>query len=246
MAVTGRYISEQIRLQVTYVTAYSKCVLEDLLPAFGNMEERADKIADEEFNRLGEQPANEDFDGDMSDIAEQATAHGQAFFDTMVALQQTTINLFAAGLFHLVEQQLAEVCHDRSFTILVPALDDTDIDVVADWYERHLGLSLRQLRTWSKIFELKCVANAVKHAEGSSAEKLRKIRPELFQHPWLREIVPRSRWWRDAPLRSPLAGDDFYITKERFAAYAVVAEQFFDEITAHFEKNPAEYYPLGT
>ena len=52
---------------------------------FGNMEERADKIADEEFNRLGEQPANEDFDGDMSDIAEQATAHGQAFFDTMVA-----------------------------------------------------------------------------------------------------------------------------------------------------------------
>jgi len=88
MAVTGRYISEQIRLQVTYVTAYSKCVLEDLLPAFGNMEERADKIADEEFNRLGEQPANEDFDGDMSDIAEQATAHGQAFFDTMVALQQ--------------------------------------------------------------------------------------------------------------------------------------------------------------
>jgi len=63
--VTGRYISEQIRLQVTYVTAYSKCVLEDLLPAFGNMEERADKIADEEFNRLGEQPANEDFDGDI-------------------------------------------------------------------------------------------------------------------------------------------------------------------------------------
>ena len=37
--------------------------------------------------------------------------------------------------------------------------------------------------------ELRLVANTVKHAEGISAEKLRNIRPQLFQHPTVTQYV---------------------------------------------------------
>ena len=53
----------------------------------------------------------------MSGFAEQAEYEAQEFYEMMFPLRQTTINLFTAGLFHLVEQQLAGLCHDAAFEV---------------------------------------------------------------------------------------------------------------------------------
>ena len=108
MPVTGLYMAHRIRhLAIPYVKAYGQSVLEDVVPAFVNLSEKANAIAKAEFKRLGEQPAREDFDGDMSIAAETAQDKAQAFYDTMVAIRQTSLNLFAAGLFHLLERGIS-------------------------------------------------------------------------------------------------------------------------------------------
>ncbi len=243
MAVTGRYMASRVRFSaIPYVRAYGDCVLSDVMSAFANLEKRADEIANAEFERLGSEPAGEDCDVDMGVLAEVAQDKGQAFYDTMSSLRQTTLNLFAAGLFHLLEQHLADLCHDGAFTVAPP--DDTKLHIISAWYQQYFELDLSAFVPWPKIDELRLVANAVKHAEGSAARNLRQLRPELFQHPVVRELMPGISG-PVRPIRMPLAGDDLYITEQFFEEYLRAANQLFADIANHFEAHGEEYYPHG-
>jgi hypothetical protein len=88
----------------------------------------------------------------------------------MVSVRQTMLNLVAAGLFHLVEQQLADFCRDGCFNVAPPS---TGLEKATAWYRDHFDLDLPSLRAWRNVDELRLVANAFKHAEGGSASKLR-------------------------------------------------------------------------
>lgn len=101
------------------------------MPVFADLGRKADEVANAEFERLGAQPATDDTACDMSVLAEAANERGQASYETMSALRQATLNLFAAGLFHLVEQQLADLCRDGGFTVQPPT--DTKLSVVAEY-----------------------------------------------------------------------------------------------------------------
>ncbi len=243
MAVTGSYMAWRVRASaVPYVTSYGDGVLNTLLPAFGDLEARANEIADGEFGRLGSEPAGEECDGDMGAAAEAAEEKGHAFYRTMATLRQTTLNLFAAGLFHLLEQQLANLCHDGAFLISPPR--DSQLAVVSEWYRQHFDLDLQGLGAWAAIDELRLLANAVKHAEGASARQLRERRPELFEHPPIRRAWPEAPVM-EMPLRLPLAGDDLYVTEDRFREYHRAAVRFVQDIANHFEQHDNECYPWG-
>ena len=104
MAVTGHYLAFHARISaVAHVRAFGECVLSQVMPAFADLENRAEDVANAEYARLGSEPASEDCEGDMAAAAEAAHGKGLAFYETMVALRQTPLNLFTAGLFHLVE-----------------------------------------------------------------------------------------------------------------------------------------------
>jgi hypothetical protein len=58
--------------------------------------------------------------------------------------------------------------------------------------------------------ELRLLANTIKHAEGDSAEKLRRCAPELFQRPRYfdsSEVLNSA----SADVFTPLLGDDIYV-----------------------------------
>jgi len=214
MAVAGDYMAWRVRCHaIPYVGAYGKCMLNDVLSAFADLETKAEEIANAEFARLGSAPVYDDGDVDMGFLAEDANDKGQAFYDTMSSLHQTTLNLVAAGLFHLVEQHLANLCHDGAFTVAPPC--DSKLDIVRDWFHEHFQLDLRTLASWPRVDELRLVANVVKHAEGGSAQRLRQLRPELFQHPVPIELDP-GIFSAVHPVRMPLAGDDLYVTEKLF------------------------------
>ncbi|HLX00326.1 MAG TPA: hypothetical protein VKR82_16925 [Candidatus Acidoferrales bacterium] len=241
MAVEGLYMVWRMRLSpIPYVRAYGDFVLRDALLAFSEMEKRADAVVNAEYERLSSQSVGEDWDGDMSVFAEAAECKGQAFYETMYSLRQMTLNLFTAGLFHLIEQQLANLCQDASFD--VPPPRDTNIAIVTDWYERHFHISIRTLGCWAMIEELRLVANVVKHAEGGSARELRNRREELFVPPSIRNSS--SEIQRPAfPVAAPLAGDDLYVTEEVFQRYAEAANELMEEIAHFFDVQGAEYFP---
>jgi len=240
MAVTGGYMAWQIPYAIAPIRAYGEFLEQDILPKFEKLSERADAVADEEFAHLGSQPVG-DGDVDMGSLAEAAQDKGIKFYATMKGLQYGMMGLFAAGLFHMVEQQLAYLCNDGAFT--TPALKESKLSEIKDWYSQHFRLDLTTLPEWDSIDELRLLANTVKHAEGNSAQQLRQRRPTLFQNPLLRHdpLVSHdsSLYW---PIAQPLVGEDLFVTDTDLKRYVAASIRLFEHVAEHFKVNSDEYY----
>ncbi len=239
MAVNGSYMIWRITAgPLQRLHAYRDCVLANVMPTFSDLEQRAEQVEQQEYDRLGSEPVGDDWNGDMAEVAEAAFDKGLLFYTTMKGIRQSVLNLFSVGLFHLIEQELADLCRDGAFIVDPPS--DTKITVVKRWYADHFDLDLSALPSWPTIEELRALANTVKHGEGNSADSLRTLRPELFCNPTLRTIDPTPRPW---PIQSPLAGEDVYVTEELFRGYCEAANQLVGEILGYFEQHREDYYP---
>src|SRR6266516_400355 len=80
------------------------------------------------------------------------------------------------------------------------------------------------------VYELRQVANTAKHGEGDSAEKLRKLRPDLFQNPILTKMghvdpLPHAR--------APFAGDGLFVSAADIEKYQAAVESFWNELAEH-------------
>jgi hypothetical protein len=193
---------------------------------------RAQQIQKDYYNRIARRPAGEYGEEiDLSDAADAAQQHSYDWWEMMTSLRQTMLNLMAAGLFHIVEQQLATLSGDALFD---EPVKDTKISDVRAWYQRELQIDFTAMPSWKVMDELRLVANTVKHGEGASAKMLRAEHPELF-NPAYTELyrdagVHSEGRVRRATLSAPLSGDDFFVTEEILQGYAEAAEAFFGEI----------------
>src|SRR5262249_51117285 len=106
--VGGSYLAFQLRGSLPYFRIYRDSILADALAGFVDLEQRANAVSTAAFKRYGSRPATDD-SGDMERESEWAHEEGQAYYEAMVGLRQATINLLAAGLFHLLEQRLAKI-----------------------------------------------------------------------------------------------------------------------------------------
>ena len=241
--MNGSYLDMQIRQWIIGpIAAFREYIFRDVLPAFSNLNERADQIGNDYYERMGKQPASDDFDGDMSGFAEEARDQALDWYQMMRSLRQTMLNLPAAGLFHLTEQQLAGLCRDAGFIVDPPK--DTKLDIVVKWYRDNLDLELNTLPSWPLIDELRYVSNAVKHGEGTATGKLKSLRPALFTDPAFANIqgFDGKGVFESRTIAAPLAGEDLFVSEDLLMKYAVAAESFFREIAAHFSKRGNEYY----
>jgi hypothetical protein len=242
--MTGGYLAHQVRQRtIRPILAYREYIFRDVLPHFKDLDRRSEQIGNEYYDRAVSQPADEDFDGDLSGFAEDAHDHALGWYEMMRSLRQTMLNLLAAGLFHLAEQQLTALSQDAGFNGRRPI--DSRLEVVAKWYLNMLRLDLRALADWNLIHELRLVANTAKHAEGGSSADLRTLRPDLFADPTLAGLFENTGF-RDflvsRPVSAPLAGEDLFVTEAALDLYAVGVERFFREIADHLDANDDEYY----
>ncbi len=238
--VSGSYLAFQLRGSLAFFRIYRDSILNDALAGFTNLEQRANAVADLAFKRFGSRPATDD-SGDMEQEAEWANEEGQVYYDAMVGLRQATMNLLSAGLFHLLEQQLAILCYDCEFCDCV--LANADIKSITAWYLRYFDINLEKLPQWKTIDELHWLANAVKHGEGSSAVKIRVLRPEVFSNPRLEHYGLKWSIPLHSPVRQPLAGDDLFVTDRLFTEYATATHDFVATIIQHFAQNGKKGYP---
>ena len=239
MAVHGSYIAWRIRQAVLpFVRVYGQWVEERIIPLTSQLTAMADAIESQAYQELMSQPAGEDYSGDGSEEAELAFDVGLSFYENITAMYQGTLNLFAAGLFHVIEQQLADLTRDGAFDI---EGSDTTLQSIVDWYKQHFHLDLTQCPSWSLIDELRLVANTAKHAEGPSATKLRSIHPELFQNPLVRKDpdIPVFHM----PVHLPLGGDGLYVKGDDFRNYHKSALDLFGWLVEFFENQTDLYYP---
>lgn len=232
-SLDGRFWSRHFRrVFLRQLQTFCRAVSERLLPTFDSLEEEADRIAKEEFERLGQLPGDDSVD--MADLAEFAYDEGLAHYEAMSDVRQALLNLAAAALYHLIQQQLL-IFHRRQ--VLFP-WEENDQALFADNIRQKLlkeaGVDISALKSWPKVSDLRLLANAVKHGDGRSATELRASRPDLMTHPLFRGSSG-SIGKPASVVLSPLAGDSIYVTREDFSALCQDAVEFWKEFAMAVE-----------
>ena len=186
--------------------AYADDGIARLLGAFARIEEEANDVAQSAFEAYGRAAGEED----MGDLAQSAEEQGIAYYQTLAELKQGVTNLLAIGLYHLFEQHYAAV--RQAVTSAGGAM-----------------LERPALDVHPKIEELRLLANAVKHADGSAAAQLRKVRPDYFLDPAIRDTPLAERLTRrPMPLINPLGGTDLFVDRADLAAYRDAIRAFWE------------------
>jgi len=196
-----------------------------LLPSFEGIEEEANRIEADAWHRLNE-AASECADG--ATLAEAAQEAGVAHYLRFLDARQGLLNLFAVAAWHQFEQQ--------AITLVRRELSGPK---AMKWRAcatrlRKAGVDPETFPQWEKLEELRHVANVAKHAEGSSAEELEKIRTDLFVAPVLGEGArPLPPGFRH--VFQPLSGDDLFVGPDDLTAYFDAIEGFWREFAERIE-----------
>ena len=208
-----------------------------IIPAFDSIEEEADEIEREAFENPSVYIDPEHYDA--ADAAEDAFEKGLEYYEWMKGMLQGIINLFAAGLYHLFEQQL--LLFHRQELLDFNEKNNIKLLSVKEAKERlsKNGIILENFDSWPKIDELRIVANTVKHADGLSAEELKSRRPDLFS----RTINPQfiTPPVIPGPVHTPLTGDSLYITQNEFNIFINSVKEFWSEMCTALEKQNRSY-----
>lgn len=227
-----RFIRNQF---IHQVTIFVENIENRLLPTFDDIENEAEKVTEQEWDKLCSSCFSPDID--PSDLAEKARDAGVDHYMMLSGVKQALLNVSVTTLYHLFEQQLLfflrrEVLHPSGEN----DINLIKITVFKDRFLQH-NIDIERFSSWPTINELRLVANTVKHAEGKSAIELHKLRPDLFINPIFKKqkFGLRGNYRR---LYMPLAGEDLYITQEYLEEYRNAIVKFWDElITAMYKNN---------
>jgi len=217
------------RLHIWQISTFEQAIFEKLIPAFDKIEEESKHIAEAEYERLGAMPAAGDVD--LGDLAEDAQHAALVYYEGMSYFHQGLLNLLAAGLYHLFEQQFL-IFHrhelldndERSKTAMF------SVEAAVDRLGR-FGIVIETFPAWDILKELRLVANAVKHAEGRSSNELLAVRPEIFVLPALRSD-PNFSNMRGGEVYSPLAGQDIFVTAGDLRRYSNAIRGFWMDLAS--------------
>lgn len=190
--------------------------------------EKISDAADERENKVwDEYPFSEDTD--PADVAEHAHDVALNYYLALHDTRWAVLAMLAAALYHLVEQQVCELCRLACFGPSGHSVNPKEsVDLL-----KLVGIELVRFSTWPRIEELRHLANCVKHAEGGSCEQLRKIRPELFRMLGRDHDLPESVKTR---IGNPLMGEDIYVSEEIFGEYIEQVQKFWEELADSLER----------
>lgn len=208
------------------IITYIDFIVSRVMPTFDTIESEADAVAKREYERLGSSWSE---DEDMGDCAEQAYEAGIDYYQSLDAVRQSLINITATALYHMFEQQV--LLFHRKHVLNREEENAIRLLNMEEFKKRLVssGIDIEKLSAWAKVDELKVVANVIKHAEGHAADKLRRLRPDLFTL----TATEEDTFWNSRILRrdvySPLTGEDIYITIDDLRAYSNALVSFWQE-----------------
>lgn len=195
------------------VTALRDFVSTKLFPAFDGLDEEARHVYSNTLSRMSTIAGPEE---DSAAHAEAAADAEITHYQQMSETHQAILNLIAVAIYHQFEQQQITLVRRE---MLFDGSEEDPSRMNTKTFIRILkeaGIDPTGFTQWEKLTELRLVANVAKHAEGDSAAKLEKIRPDLFTAPSIPEQalppVPRR-------IYQPLSGIDLCVTREDLNAY---------------------------
>jgi len=207
-----------------------------LLPTFDGLEEEATAIQEKTYQELVSMLFNPD-EVDESMLAESAFDAGHSHYSGMLAVRQSLINSFVPMLYHTWEQQLLAF-HRKE--ILHPNEEHENAFLRLSVMRRRLatkGVDVTKLPSWSNIDQLRLVANTVKHADGESADSLKALRPEFFDHHRANGSTVPSPFQYIPNVYQPMSGEDLYLTLADIQSYGSSTVAFWEEFANALEEH---------
>jgi hypothetical protein len=158
-----------------------------ILSRFSNIEDEAERYAEEEFERIGNSPGSEYDYSDMASVAETANENAQEYYSMLTDLRKQTALGAVAGMYHQWEKELrkflelemrhyfkAEAVKKYAWIVTV----DDVFDVLKEF-----GWDCASLPFFKKVDACRLVVNVYKHGKGNSLESLNGKYPEYLENP---------------------------------------------------------------
>ncbi len=141
---------------------------------FENIEEEAEKHVETIFHSFSSAEEH-----DPCSSAGWAQEQGIEMFETLLLMKSNHLMMTISLLYHIWEQQLINFTtrEMRHYLEFKEALTFRDAKKIFDLH----GIDIIETKSWVKIRELKFLVNTIKHGDGDSAEKLRRLRPNFFE-----------------------------------------------------------------
>ncbi|WP_339270606.1 hypothetical protein NYE54_05455 [Paenibacillus sp. FSL K6-1330] len=187
---------------------------------FSNIEEESKEYGNKLFR---EYPGGEDTD--TASVAEWAQEESVEMYLSLLTMKSNHLLMTISLLYHTWEQQLIrftinELSHDLTF--IKKALEFKEVQTI---FRLH-GINIPDTISWTKIRELKFLTNTIKHGNGESADKLRKIRPDFFRS----DLSGDSFDTLELHGAVLLNGHTLRVTEKDLEAYVSAVTSFWDEM----------------
>jgi len=131
---------------------------------------------------LDNYPGSEDTD--LASVAEWAQNRAIDKYQILSKMKSNHLLMTISMLYHVWEQQLIQFAVreiKRYLHFEKKTVSFGDVQLI---FKLH-NVDIVNTQAWKKLRELKNLANTVKHGDGKSADKLRKMRPDFFEIPTL-------------------------------------------------------------
>ncbi|SPZ37411.1 Uncharacterised protein [Plesiomonas shigelloides] len=201
-----------------------------ILPSFSEIESEAESVQNECYEKLCSMPYDDRFDD--GDLHESAFNAGLEHYQLMSGIQQGLINMFAASLYHLYEQQIMYFLRKE---ILHPKEQDNVNFLKQSVFISRLrsaGINIKSFPCYEKLDELSLLANTIKHGQGQSSKRLFSIRPDLFQQPSIISFGASGYH----SVFTPLMGEDIYVSLKDINEYSLAIQEFWFSFYTALEK----------
>lgn len=157
--------------------------IERIQPIFSNAEQEATNFKNELWESIMQQLANSDDETiDPADYVDFVEEQSFEHYEMLSLMRYRNISMWICCLCQVWEQQLYSFVLHEAISEGIN-YDDSDLKrgfifskEIFEWHQQ----PFENLISWPKIKELRLLVNVIKHAEGDSEKKLRKLRPDYF------------------------------------------------------------------
>ena len=200
---------------------------ERIQPIFANAEAEAKEYGNKLWNEVMSHPCSEGTCIDLGDYADAIQDKEIERYNMLKLMHYRNLTSWICNMCQVWEQQLISFILNEAEAEGIhyaPAQIAKGFTFAKNVFERHQQ-PLEKLASWGKVCELRLLVNTIKHAEGTSEQMLRQLRPDFFVQNLLGIDYDMTSVYHTTLLETTLA-----ISETDFLTYYNALVQFWNEL----------------
>jgi hypothetical protein len=213
------YLYDELRKYLkSEIESFQEFYNERLFPNFDEIEKEAEEHSETFFQKGMESYGTEI---DPASLADSALEKGIYKYQELSLIKYEFTASAISTAFMLWEQQTRRFLFNEMKHCLEIKMETFCVNFgeIKDAFAYH-GVEIETLDCWKKINELQLLYNVIKHGDGRSAKKLRKLHEQLFEQMYLKTNFSST-------IESTLLSEVLNISQDLFNEYCEALKEFW-------------------